>query len=165
MWPRRTTLGPRGVLRLVHRHRPTASTYVSCSAGSIPRWYPGLFVRYSHTPPDRSQGSCLPRLVCCCQAPCLQLGPTVRSVGLCAHPYCGWHRRGSHRPRGGDFAHRVPSRDQRPYIRFPFGTTEVDAAAVLALPRLASPDSRPSVVSRSLVTLRSRRSLDVDWGV
>ena len=49
--------------------------------------------------------------------------------------------------------------------RFPFGTTEVDAAAALALPRLASPDSRPSVVSRSLVTLRSRRSLDVDWGV
>ena len=35
-------------LRLVHRHRLAASTYVSCSAGPIPRWYPGLFVRYSH---------------------------------------------------------------------------------------------------------------------
>ena len=52
--PRRTTLEPRASLRLVHRHRLAASTYVSCSAGPIPRWYPGLFVRYSHTPPDLS---------------------------------------------------------------------------------------------------------------
>ena len=152
-------------LRLVHRHRLAASTYVSCSAGSIPRGIPGCSFATHTLPLICSQGSCLPQSVCCCRAPCSQLGPTVRSVGLCAHPYCGWHRRGSHRPRGGDFARRVPCRDQRPYIRFPFGTTEVGAAAVLALPRLASPDSRPSVVSRSLVTLRSRRSLDVDWGV
>ena len=163
--PRRTTLGPRASLRLVHRHRLAASTYVSCSAGSIPRGIPGCSFATHTLPLICSQGSCLPQSACRCRAPSSQLGPTVRSVGLCAHPHCGWHRRGSHRPRGGDFARRVPCRDQRPFARFPFGTMEVGAAAVLALPRLASPDSRPSVVSRSLVTLRSRRSLDVDWGV